>query len=184
MQTLFDIFSSLSQQELNAFRGVMTQREVEKGTILIKEGQIAEKMFYLMKGGCRSFFYKDGNDITDFFFVEHEFASDYASFYSGKPSLLNLECFEDSTVFEIKRADLLNLYKMSPKLAEYGRVTAEQAFVQIEVRMRLLHTEDIQTKYNWLLERFPNIIQRVPQYQIASYLGVKPESLSRIKKQL
>lgn len=181
---LRDIFANLSPQEQGAFRGIMQEKTFAKSDILIGEGQVATSMYYLMRGACRSFFYKDGEDITDFFFFDHEFASDFASFYSGKPSLLNLEALEDTVVFEIRREDLLRLYQQSPGLASYGRITAEYAFLLIEERMRLLHSESLETRYRWLLDRFPAIFQRVPQYQIASYLGVKPESLSRIQKQI
>ena len=76
----------------------------------------------------------------------------------------------------------LTLFQQYPLFETMGRVMAETAFVEIEERMRLLHHENLETRFRWMMNKFPNVFQRVPQYQIASYLGVKPESLSRIKK--
>ena len=127
---------------------------------------------------------RTGEDITDFFFFENSFATDFASFYGNKPSLLNLACQEDTITSEIKKEDLDNLYRQNINFSEIGRITAEYAFLLIEDRMRLLHTESLETKYQWMMDNFPLVFQRVPQYHIASFLGVKPQSLSRIRAKI
>lgn len=181
---LSDIFVHLKPEESRLFQALLKEKTFPKGHILIKEGQIATYMFYITQGVLRSFFYKNGENITDYFFFEEDFASDFASYYSEKASLLNLECLEDTTAFQINRQDLLELSAQYPIFEHFGRVSAEYAFLQVEERMRLLHTEDLETKFRWMMEKFPAIFLRVPQYHIASYLGVKPESLSRIKRKI
>jgi CRP-like cAMP-binding protein len=141
-------------------------------------------MYYIKNGALRSFFYKYGENISDFFFFENSFASDFASFYSGKPSSFNLECLEDVVALQINREDLLILGEKHPIFERYGRIAAEYAFLLVEERMQLLHTGDLETRFRWMMKNFPAIFMRVPQYQIASYLGVKPESLSRIKSRI
>ncbi|MEM9674932.1 MAG: hypothetical protein ACFB15_02595 [Cyclobacteriaceae bacterium] len=89
---------------------------------------------------------------------------------------------EDSQVVQIRRNDLLSLAQQDQLFETFGRVQAEMAFVEIEERMRLLHHESLEARFRWMIRKFPQVFQRVPQYYIASYLGVKPESLSRIKK--
>ena len=182
--TLKDIYTILNPEEQVAFNSIQTKRELKPGEFLIKENTIADKLFFIERGACRSYFIKDGVEITDFFFFDGDFASDFASFYADKPSLLNLCCLEDTTVLEWRKIDLLNLYKHSIKFSEIGRISAEFSFLLVEERMRLLHTESLEIKYKWMLKNFPMVFQRVPQYYIASFLGVKPQSLSRIRAKI
>ncbi|MFN7435177.1 MAG: Crp/Fnr family transcriptional regulator [Bacteroidota bacterium] len=181
---LDDILSQLNPDEISLFQTIMKEVAFEKGSIIIKEGQVASHMYYIKKGALRSFFYKDGENVSDFFFFENSFASDFASFYSGKPSSLNLECLEDVSALQINRADLSALGEKYPIFERHGRIAAEYAFLLVEERMRLLHTGDLETRFRWMMKNFPTIFMRVPQYQIASYLGAKPESLSRIKARI
>lgn len=178
------VFNKLTALEKDTFNRILNKIEFKKNDVLIEENTIANKIFLIEKGSCRSFFIKDGNDITDFFFFENSFATDFASYCGNKPSQLNLICLEDSVVYEIKKTDLEQLYTTSIAFSEVGRVMAEYSFLQIEERMRLLHTESLETKYNWMLQNFPSIFQRVNQYHIASFLGVKPQSLSRIRAKI
>lgn len=182
--TIQDIKSRLNNEELVAFEAILTKREFKTGDILIRENTIADKIFFIEHGASRSYFIKDGEEITDFFFFDGDFATDFASFCSGKPSVLNLSCMEDSTLLEMKKTDLEKLYKQSIAFSEIGRLTAEYSFLMVEERMRMLHTESLETKYNWMLKNFPLVFQRVPQYYIASFLGVKPQSLSRIRAKI
>jgi len=182
--TIQEIKSKLNYEEQVAFDSIIAKREIKKGDFLIKENTIADKIFFIERGACRSYFIKDGEDITDFFFFDGDFASDFASFYSGNPSLLNLSCIEDTVVLEMKKNDLEKLYSQSITFSEIGRLTAEFSFILVEERMRLLHTESLEVRYNWMIKNFPLVFQRVPQYYIASFLGVKPQSLSRIRAKL
>lgn len=152
--------------------------------MLIPQGTVAQKMFLVEEGYCRSFVEIDGEDITDFFFFEGTFATDFASYCSGKPSLLNLVCGEDCKLMELDKGRLDSLYKTFHSFSEVGRNMAEAAFVQVEERSRLLHTENLEARYTYMIQNFPDVFQRVPQYHIASFLGVKPQSLSRIKAKL
>jgi CRP/FNR family transcriptional regulator, anaerobic regulatory protein len=178
------VTQKLSQPERETFNALLKRQEFSKGTVLIKEGSIADKMFVIVKGACRSYFIKDGEEITDFFFFENSFATDFASLCSGKPSTLILECIEDCVIEIIHKKDLDNLYATSHSFSEIGRIMAEYSYLQIEERMRLLHTESLEIKYNWMLKNFPQIFQRVPQHYIATYLGVKPQSLSRVRAKI
>jgi CRP/FNR family transcriptional regulator, anaerobic regulatory protein len=179
-----DLINNFTNEESQIFEALFQRKTYSNGRILIKEGQIADKLYQIEKGSLRSYFIKDGNDITDFFFFEDSFATDFASFYGNKPSLLNLVCQEDVEVLEVKKSDLLSFYQKSIRFNELGRITAEYAFLLIEERLRLLHTESLEVKYNWMMTNFPDVFQRVPQYHIASFLGVKPQSLSRIRAKI
>lgn len=178
------ILQKLSLNEKETILSLLQRKEYLKGEILIKEGAHADKVFIIISGACRSYFIKNGEDITDFFFLENSFATDFASFCSHIPTTLILECIEDCVVDIICRKDLELLYQQSHTFSEMGRLMAEYSYLQIEERMRLLHTESLEIKYNWMLKNFPHIFQRVPQHYIATYLGVKPQSLSRIRAKI
>ncbi len=179
-----DLLATLPQAERELFDAICVPKHFEKGQILIKEGATANRMFFLEEGWCRSYFIKDGDDITDFFFFEGFFATDYASFCGNRPSQLNLVCEEDVKALVIDKEALENMYRTHHSFSEIGRKMAEYSFLQIEERMRLLHTENLEIKYHWMIQNFPEVFQRVPQYHIASFLGVKPQSLSRIRAKI
>jgi CRP/FNR family transcriptional regulator, anaerobic regulatory protein len=178
------VIQKLTPTDKEKFKALLKRQEFSKGTVLIKEGSIADRMFVIIKGACRSYFIKDGEEITDFFFFENSFATDFASLCSNKPSTLILECIEDCEVDVISKTDLAYIYKTSHSFSEIGRIMAEYSYLQIEERMRLLHSESLEIKYNWMLKNFPVIFQRVPQHYIATYLGVKPQSLSRLRAKI
>jgi CRP-like cAMP-binding protein len=175
-------FSVLTGEQKQLLDAVLIEKAIPKKTIVIEEGAVADSFYFLVEGAFRSYLLKDGEDVTDYFFFENSFASDYASLYAQKPSVFYLEALENSQVVQIRRKDLLALAQQDQLFAAFGRVQAEMAFVEIEERMRLLHHESLETRFRWMMNKFPQVFQRVPQYHIASYLGVKPESLSRIKK--
>jgi CRP/FNR family transcriptional regulator, anaerobic regulatory protein len=178
------ISRSLNESDNAVFNTLLKRKTFAKGSVLIAEHTIADKMFIIKSGACRSYFIKDGEEITDFFFFENSFATDFASYCSNKPSLLILECIEDCVLDVIYKRDLEHLYKTSHAFSEVGRIMAEYSYLQIEERMRLLHTESLEIKYNWMLQNFPEIFNRVPQHYIATYLGVKPQSLSRLRAKI
>jgi CRP/FNR family transcriptional regulator, anaerobic regulatory protein len=182
--TIFSKLTALIESQKSVFEQISRKRLFKKGEIIVPENRIADKLFIIESGYCRSFFLKDGDDITDFFFFEDSFATDFASFYTNKLSSLNLICEEEVTSFEIHKTDLEKLYQTNHQFSEIGRLTAEYAFSLIEERVRLLHTENLETKYNWMIQNFPSLFQRVPQHYIASFLGVKPQSLSRIRAKI
>lgn len=175
-------FGHLTEEEGTALSGITREVNVAKHEFLLRPGQAAEQIHFVVQGGFRSYFIKEGEEITDYFFFENTFATDYASLFGAKPSEFYLEAIEDTRTLAYGRRAFLQLAKEYPVFGEFGRIHAEQAFVEIEERMRILQHQSLQEKYEYTIEKFPQLFQRVPQHQIASYLGVKPESLSRIKR--
>lgn len=181
--TRINQFGSFKEEECNAFSEILREIEFPKKSIVIQPERIASQIYFIVKGGFRSYFIKNGEDVTDYFFFEDSFATDYASLYSGKPSKFYLEAIEYTYAVAYSRNDFLRLSKQYPVFNIFSRIHAERAFVEIEERMKILHHEPLNVKYDYTIDKFPELFQRVPQHQIASYLGVKPESLSRVKKQ-
>lgn len=183
-QLLRDRFKFLPENAWLDFKEMVVWVKKSKDEFILKPTQTATGYYYIHYGACRSFFIKDGLEITDYFFFENAFASDYLSLFSNQPSKLYIQTIEDSELFYIDRQKLLALGYRHPIVEQFNRVHAERAFVEIAERLDLLHHEPLEKKFTYMLQKFPALFQRVPQYQIASYLGVKPESLSRIKRKI
>lgn len=150
-------------------------------TILLEEGKVADRLYFIRKGCLRLFFYNEGKDITFQFFFEGDFVASFDSLYKRKPSLFTLESIEPAEVSMIKRDDFYNLIEQTPSLRkEYEERLIERFHVYQQLFLsRIKNTP--QQRYEELLKEHPDIIQRVPQHYIASYLGITPVSLSRIR---
>lgn len=150
-------------------------------TVLLEEGKVARKLYFVRKGCLRLFFYNAGKDITFQFFFEGDFVASFDSLYKRTPSLFFLESIEPTEVQVIKRDDFFSLieHNLSLRLQYEEKLidrfhTYQQLFLS-----RIRNTP--QQRYEELLKEYPNIIKRVPQHYIASYLGITPVSLSRIR---
>ena len=154
---------------------------VQPKTILLEEGDIADRIYLIRKGCLRLFFYNEGKDITFQFFFEGDFVASFDSLYKGAPSLFSLESIEPSEVLSIKKEDFYNKIESNPslRLLYEEKIIERFSLYQHLFLSRIKNTP--QQRYEELLREYPNIIQRVPQHYIASYLGITPVSLSRIR---
>ena len=150
-------------------------------TMLLEEGKIADKLYFIRKGCLRLFFYTEGKAITFQFFFEGDFVASFDSLYKGTPSLFSLESIEPSEVMFIKKEDFYNEIENNSSLRKVyeEKIIERFSFYQHLFLSRIKNTP--QQRYEELLKEYPNIIQRVPQHYIASYLGITPVSLSRIR---
>lgn len=154
---------------------------VPSKTILLEEGIIAEKIYLIRKGCLRLFFYNEGKDITFQFFFEGDIVASFDSLYKHTPSIFYLESIEPAELTAIKREDFYNLINNDlffRRLYEEKLIERFHAYQQLFLS-RIKNTP--QQRYKELLQEYPNIIQRVPQHYIASYLGITSVSLSRIR---
>lgn len=150
-------------------------------TLLLEEGKIARKLYLVRKGCLRLFFYNEGKDITFQFFFEGDFVASFDSLYKRTPSLFYLESIEPTEVMVVRRDDFFNFlennqamrYLFEEKLIDRFHVYQQLFLSRIK--------NSPQQRYEELLREHPNIIKRVPQHYIASYLGMTPVSLSRIR---
>lgn len=150
-------------------------------TVLLEEGMVADRIYLIRKGCLRLFFYNEGKDITFQFFFEGDFVASFDSLYKGSPSLFSLESIEPAELQYIMRADFYGIMEndLSMRLMYEEKIIERFSFYQRLFLSRIKNTP--QQRYEELLKEYPNIIQRVPQHYIASYLGITPVSLSRIR---
>lgn len=150
-------------------------------TVLLKRGKVADRLYLIHKGCLRLYFYNNGNDITFQFFFENDIVASFDSLYFQQPSLFYLESIEPTEVSVVKREDFYRLIEESMdarKLYEENLIERFHNYQQLFLD-HIKYTP--QQRYEKLMKEEPQIIQRVPQHYIASYLGITPVSLSRIR---
>lgn len=169
------------QSNWNKFSEFFFENEIPAKTVLLREGEIAQNIFFITKGCLRLWFNNDGKDITFQFFFENQAVSSFESFLGHQPSLFSLESIEPTTVVTLSKKGFDTLYNHYPDLKdEFQKITLQR--MGHFGRLFLSRIKDNpQKRYHELLINDPEILQRVPQHYIASYLGITPISLSRIR---
>ncbi len=163
---------------------LFTEHSIPAKTILLHEGMIASRMYFIKHGCLRIWFNKDGKDITFQFFFEGQAVSSIESFISQKPSLFTIESIESSTVISITKDDFEIVQNEYPDLKD-GFLQIILQRMSNYAQLFLSRIKDSpQERYELLLKEHPEIIQRIPQHYIASYLGITPVSLSRIRNRI
>ncbi len=184
LRQYFNKLLPLPDEEFNAFAENLIRKECDKGEILLKAGVVCDFVAFIQEGAFRFYRYTDGNEMVTAFFFAGDFISNYRSYLLQRPSNHNVECIEKAVVWMIKRDRIMALYDQYPLIERMGRLIAEQSY--LGATSRLDHFLDFtpEQRYMALLKRNSHLLQRIPQYMIASYLGISPESLSRIRKRI
>lgn len=180
----FSKISPLSEAEANAIAENMCVKTFQKGDFLLKEGQQSRDTYFIMEGCVREFIVMDGEEKTTNFFTEEQWVISLNNFGIQTPSESNLVCVEDTIVCVGNEEQAQIMFKKFPRFETISRAIVEADFAEQKKQLISYHTDSPEERYRKLLTSRPDIFQRVPQYQIASYIGVKPESLSRIRKRL
>ena len=155
----------------------------EKGKILLEEGKISNECYFIIKGCIRSYYIKDGEEKTTEFYTEEQAVTPSA--YGNKiPSEYYLECIED-TIAGVGTPELeTEMYQKFPQLESLNHALGEAIMAKYQNTFAEYKMGSPEERYLALLKNRPDLIQIAPQHQIASYLGIKPESLSRIRKRI
>ena len=175
---------SLSDSEWQIISRKFNLVEVSKHTQLTKEGKIATSIYFINKGILRIFYTKEDVEITGFIFSEGLFASCYESFLLQTKSNQSLEALEDCVLLAIDYSTLQTLYKEVPSIHIIARIVAEQRFINGQHILSSHLLDNPVERYLKFSNQYPELLQRVPQHIIASYLGITPVSLSRIRNRI
>lgn len=158
-------------------------KSFKKGTILLEEGSISNECFFILKGCIRSYYKRDGEEKTIEFYTEEQ-AVTPPSYGQKTTSKHYLECMED-TIASVGTPELeIEMYQKYPQLESVTRVIGEIVLSKYQETFAEFKMASPEDRYLNLLKDRPDLLQRVPQHQIANYLGIKPESLSRIRKRI
>ncbi|MFK7934882.1 MAG: Crp/Fnr family transcriptional regulator [Saprospiraceae bacterium] len=153
-----------------------------KKTCIVKEGQYADRVYFIISGSARAYYLKDGQDITDWFAFENEFITSIQSFFSEIPSPHYVETIEAAQILTIDRATVHYLSDKYRAFERLHKLVITQTMLQLQQRIVSMQFETAQQKYINLLNVMPDIELRVPLIHIASYLGMTIETLSRIRR--
>jgi CRP/FNR family transcriptional regulator, cyclic AMP receptor protein len=175
----------INPSELEIFHSRLKPKSFKKKTLLLQQGEVCKFEAYIVKG-CVKKYYIDpnGDEVILQFAVEDWWISDIGSFSEQKPSNLFIETLEDTELLMIDFESKQQLFHDIPLLERVFRIMMQRAYSVLESRFYATVAHSAETRYLEFIKKYPSIPQRVPQQQIASYLGITPESLSRIKAQL
>ncbi|MEI6412075.1 MAG: Crp/Fnr family transcriptional regulator [Bacteroidota bacterium] len=177
-------FIALSDTEIRAILENINIRNFKKGAVLLREGQVSSLCYFILKGCVRQYYLKDGEEKTTNFYTEGQPVPPYEGTFKKKPSKFYLACVEDTMLSVGTPADEAKLFAMFPHFEAVTRVAVEDELGKSQENMASFMINSPEERYQNLLETRPDLLDRVPQYQLASYLGITPESLSRIRKRI
>ncbi len=175
---------NINDEEAGIISEAFSELILKKKKDVLIPGDICRRI-YLVKQGCLRSYQIDQKGVEQIYqiAIEHNWISDLFSFISQKPSEMYIETIETADIIYIDVQDLEQLYLKVPKLERFFRILFQNAYVATLQRLNSSKNESAETRYNNLIKNQPQLIQRVPLIHIASYLGITPESLSRIRKQ-
>lgn len=178
----FILFTEKEKQQIGPH---LRQKSVGKGTILVDLGQVAQEAYFIIKG-CLRFYYltDDGKEITGFIFQENMMAGSHESFFSQVPSLQVVETLEDGDLLAISYESVQTLFREVPRMNILIRKILEQRMAYAQRVVASLIIQKPEERYSSLLEQQPELLQRIPHHMLASYLGITPVSMSRIRRKL
>ncbi|WP_309640245.1 Crp/Fnr family transcriptional regulator [Flavobacterium sp.] len=177
-------FVAITDDEFNLFLARMKPKTLKKNEYFLRQGEVCHNAVFLIKGCVRYYFNIDGEEKTGQFFFESSWYTDLESFVFGEPSEQNIQALENSECLIISKKDLHELYESSHTFEKFGRLLVEYGFLGLRKKNKLLTNMSPEERYLDLLKNRPKVIERIPQIYIASYLGIQPESLSRIRKRI
>ena len=181
---IFRQFTDFHERDLKIIMPYFEPKKFKKKFNLLNVGQVSNEVYYLIKGCIRLYCEKDGEELSTYFFTENMFAGSYDSFLSRKPSKVAIETLEECEVLILTHDSQENLYTVFPKMNEFIRKAIEQRFVLLHDLFISYLLNSPEERYLMLQKDRPDLLQRIPQHQIASFLGITPVSLSRIRNRV
>jgi CRP-like cAMP-binding protein len=174
-----------SNIELQQFNKVLNEVSRAKGQFLLKPGTNVKHVYFVVKGCLKAYYISSkGNKYIIQFAVENWWVGDFDAFYNHVPSQLHIEAIEDSELLSINYSNLQKIHKEAPVFERYFRILTTQAFISQSKRILSNLEKNTKERYLEFCTSYPNIEERVANYDIANYLGVTPENLSRVRKKL
>lgn len=172
----------LDPKEIDCIKLLWKEKSIKKGDLFLAEGQICKQVGFIVNGLMRYYINHDGEDKTYAFARENNFICNNESFIPQTPSTKIIQALEDCEILQISYEDLQLFYKSVTQAERFGRLVIEQVFIKTLQDLSSFYTDTPKLRYEKFIKEHPDLQQRISQYHIASFVGVKPQSLSRIRK--
>jgi CRP-like cAMP-binding protein len=173
----------LSESDKACFAEHVRYKKLKKKQFLIQEGFLSLHTGYVAKGCLRSYtVHENGSEHIFQFAIEGWWMGDMYSFLTGEPATMNIEALEDSELIVMDLASRERIFEQVPKFERFMRILLEKNYIANQRRVNAMLGQTAEERYRAYINKYPQIVQRVPQHMIASYLGITPETLSRVRK--
>jgi CRP-like cAMP-binding protein len=182
LEKFLRLFVDFTDEDLEAVWHFFYYKKIKKGEFLYVPNEIATEIGFVIKGVYRVYYLIDEKESTRFIGSENIFATSVPSFTTQKPCIEYVEALENMELLMLSYQNLQKMYEISPKWERFVRILAEYSYNEQQKRIYSLIALTAQQRYEQFTKERPDLVQRVPQYIIANYLGISPETLSRIRK--
>lgn len=177
-------YVDFTDEEIMNLVSGLDSRVIKKNCFLLREGEVCKHVAFINKGLIRLYYVKDGKEYNSGFFQPGTWVSEYASFLHKKPSLFYIEALDDTELFLLSFENMQKLYNQGKAFERLGRLIAENLFLAYFKRNMSLMLDSPEERYLTFLKENASLVELIPLKHIASYVGVEPESLSRIRKRI
>lgn len=184
MLEFFSQFAELDENEVSFLEEGIQFKTYEKNEFLLRQNEISSEFYFIINGCIRLFYDVDGDEKTAFFYQEKEFVSSYESFTQRKASNHYLQACESTRVAIITNDFAMQLLQQFPKFEKLARILMEKELSVLQKVISTFVINNPEQRYRLMLEEQPELVQRIAQHQLASYIGVSAETLSRIRKRI
>lgn len=173
----------LDDSDTEYLKSIFSIIPISRKELLLKQGELSRKLFFVESGSIRAYHLSDkGKEATVMFAIEDWWITDMHGFINQRPAVLSLEALEDSTILSLNFEGFEELLERIPKFERFFRILFQNAYVREQLRVLDSISLSTEERYNRFKNKYPQIVEKVSQKQIASYLGVTPEFLSAVKK--
>lgn len=174
----------LSEQEVESIKELVIVRHFKKGTLILREGQISTNCYSILSGCVRQYYLKNGEEKTTFFYTEGQTIFALRGSNQNLPAKHYLACVEDTTLTLLTQENEREMFRRFPRFQTLSRIALEEELGNYQQMLADYIIYSPEERYLNLMNFRPDLLDRVPHYHLATYLGVKPESLSRIRKRI
>lgn len=176
-------FVSLSDEEGEVLMEYVLPMEVRKKELLMREGEVCREMIFVEKGCLRMYFVNEkGVEQTSYFGLENWWLADFMSYDRQQPSQFAIQSVEASVLWTVRQDKYDALVKALPQMEKYFRIIFQKAYAAAQMRVKFYYDQSKEETYREFARMFPEFVQRIPQYMLASYLGLTPEYLSELRR--